>query len=125
MAAVGGFFISMNDLELNSAVADHFSYNSQYEVLICRPCEHALTPGLGAQRHLRDHHGFVSKKMRRALIKHIGGLALKELENVITSDSDDAPIDGLSVLNGNECRTCEYVCPSEDNMVVHVEAQHE
>ena len=84
----------------------------------------ALKPELGIRRHMKDHHKAIELSLRKKVIDYAEGLRLVVPERVPMPERTHAPINGLALLDGYECKDCVYACPSEDNMKLHHKMKH-
>lgn len=94
-------------------VGGHVIYNSEYGVLICPACRHAIKPRRGVRWHLMEKHGVIGLAVRKGLIDYAGGLWLVDPEEVAVPEATYAPIERLALLEGSECEDCGYTCVRE------------
>ena len=96
----------------------------QYRALACRTCKYALNPGSGVVMQLRELHKSIDLRSGRKLIAHTNELDFIKREAIVVPRRGGAAIDGLSRLDGFECRECGHLCSSEVSMIEHGRKAH-
>jgi Orsellinic acid/F9775 biosynthesis cluster protein D len=108
-----------------------FSYNEEYDLLICIPCGFAVMPasGGGVSGHLDSMYGVEAKKFalplkaRRKLLQLHKSCMLNA--NQLNHRSGAPPIPHLTVHDGFFCHMCDYVCCKVGLMKFHARNDHE
>ena len=100
-------------------------YNEHYRVAICAACGQCIAPGDGLKRHLKDHHRDWPLRLRKDVVVYCSGLSLTTPEEVQQPSEIQQPIEGLTLHQGWKCKSCDYCCVSERNMVEHNRDAHD
>jgi hypothetical protein len=109
----------------NGSHGEYLLHLPNHQVIICRPCKHALVPGgKSVERHLRKWHKTMEVQDRRELVRYCQGLPLAIPKRVMAPVQDSQPIQGLALFDGQMCGPCGYVCRSERNMQEHCRGEH-
>jgi Orsellinic acid/F9775 biosynthesis cluster protein D len=101
----------------------YFSHVEQFKVLVCRKCEHCISPG-GTEVHLRRSHRDIPLIVRKELIAFSDNLALDYPEAITAPCSCITMINGLKVIDGFKCMECGCLCGTEKSMRQHCKTQH-
>lgn len=109
---------------------DIFEYLPDYQILICKPCQYAVSPsrfvGHVWSRH-RNVAGFQSKKeivaalamaKRDYLWKNAGS------ESISVPPAKSRPFPLLPIHKGYRCLRCTHVCTSQKSISAHVNGEH-
>lgn len=75
-------------------------------------------------KHFRKVHKSIDLQVRRKLIAYADGLEFGEQERIVIPNRGGIAISGINVLEGFECRVCEYLCSSTISMTEHCRKQH-
>ncbi|KAK4551753.1 hypothetical protein LTR86_010946, partial [Recurvomyces mirabilis] len=105
---------------------DVFVHRPEFGIIICQQCEYAVVPQQ-VNRHVKDHHPFISKQQRIAIAQSIQALPdVAQIHQDVTYPSaDEVPIAALPVYHdGLQCRECSYVCRHVRRMQEHYKVQH-
>ena len=58
------------------------------------------------------------------MIDYVRGLRLGDPKAVAVPERTRAPVEGLALLEGYECKECGYACVSEEHMSLHCRVKH-
>lgn len=102
---------------------DWLYYNHQYQVLICRECQHAIQKS-AIDSHLLKHKIYRSE--RQSLLDEVATLNLPEPGDVQQPTHFPPPIEGLPVLHGYRCiiEECTHLTLSEKRVKRHWNEVH-
>jgi len=112
---------------LTTSFHDHFIYNSNYRILICRTCQFALLPKSDAIRlHLQRVHRYLDLDLRKQCLadaKTLDLASIEELQSLII-DEPIQYIQGLQLLDGLRCDACQYLCGTLNSINLHCREKH-
>ena len=98
-------------------------YVREFEALICRSCQYALTPR-GVARHLQRSHRSIPIHIRKDIVKFSDQFTAKEPEEIQSPNTEIEAIDGLKVIDGFACESCNALYGSLLSMKVHCQRTH-
>jgi|ERR1700733_14141514 len=103
----------------------YVTYNAQYQVLICRQHQYAITPDW-ITRHFQDSHQGIPLATRQAIVEYSQQVDLAMPENVATPVLPVESIAGLNIIHGFQCQyeECSELCGTEGSMRKHCRRTH-
>lgn len=103
-----------------------FHYYSQYRVLVCKSCQHAIQPA-HITAHLRSDQHEVSRQQSEELADLYKDYDLADpCKETIKPMTTVSPIDHLLIYrDGLQCKHCDYVCRSIVSMKKHQRQIHD
>jgi hypothetical protein len=105
-------------------IISYIIYEEDLQVLICRSCRYALNPN-GVKRHFQRYHKGVSLRLRKKIVEWCGTLHSKRPEEVAIPVEGANAIEGLKVIDGFMCQTCNSLCGTLSSMVKHCQDSHD
>jgi hypothetical protein len=91
----------METVDVNSFV----TYVEEFKVLICRMCRHGLV-STGVKRHFPWRHKSIPIEVRKQIVEFAELLDAKKPEVVQVPTGEVAVIEGLDIIKGFGCGTC-------------------
>jgi hypothetical protein len=104
-------------------IQSYVIYNEDLKALICRSCQYGLNPK-GVKRHFQLYHKGVTLQLRKRIIAWCDTQSAKRLEDVEILMREVDAIEGLKVIDGFICHTCESLWGTLPSMMKHCQVSH-
>jgi len=107
------------------SITEYILFCPEHSIVICRQCKYAIAPGERIKRHFQSLHQAISLQTRKEIIVYCSTLRLLPLEEVITPEPSNGPIEGLELFSkGWKCiyKNCSgYLSSTEslESMKIH------
>src|SRR5579862_6542973 len=114
----------IKNVYITSIMTGYVVYNSQYQVIICKEHQYAISTK-SLISHFRDKHD-LDRATRQAINDYVSQFTITEAKNLTYSASRVNSIPYLNVIQGYQCEynTCDIICGTLDTMKEHCKRQH-
>ena len=105
-------------------MSGHIFFNMEYNVLICKTHQYAISPWYVTRHFLEEHD--VSLSVRQAIQAYASQYTVTEAASLTYSPERIQPIPYLRIINGFQCQydICEKILGTLDSMKRHCRVEY-
>jgi Orsellinic acid/F9775 biosynthesis cluster protein D len=104
-------------------IHSYIIYSEEFSALICRSCGYGLNPN-GVDRHIRKWHKGIPLDIRKRIVEWCDGQTVKHLSDIQTPTTEVDEIEGLKVVDGFMCETCNSLSGTPFSIQYHCQKSH-
>src|SRR5580700_10697535 len=96
---------------------------TEFNVLICRTCQHGLTRD-GVGRHFQWHHQSIANSVRKQLVSFAAGLHISNSEEITLPSLEIEAINRLEVIEEFACQASAVLHGTSGSIQKHCRKRH-